>query len=705
MITSTFHVSDMHCASCENRISDALLSIPGILSVRANPVRRELFVEHDQEAAPVLDVFSRIEALGFSPMLESGSDTLAQRRDIKRLGVAAIGMMQVVMQALALYIGDSQGMAYEHVRLLQFASFVFTLPVIAYSAQPFFHNAWSSLTGIRHPRQLLTGLSMDVPVSLALIIAFSASTLTLARGHGEVYFDSVVMFTFLLLTARLIDKGLSRRSKGVSAMSLLPDRCTVVRDGNDSQIDTSELVIGDRVLVRPGERVVADGVIARGTAHLDESLLTGEADVVVRETGEPVTAGTTNSFQSFEFTVEQLNRASRLARIEELAATAMSQRPQSVSRANQIAGYFVFGMLVFACATALYWLITDSTQALGATIAVLVVSCPCALALATPAAITAALARLQSCGVVVSSGDILETAADIRGVALDKTGTLTTGDIRIERFEQLASWNEESCRRFAAGLERASNHPVARAFHGADATPMREVRIDPYGVVGHCDAGEVRIGTRAYCLGADSGHSNADESGRAIWLSVDRKAAARFRLAEQVRADVDVTLAAFRKVGVELVLLSGDTSANCHSFADRLPVFAGLTPEDKRRHLMTYRQKTGPVMMLGDGINDLPALAEADISAVVLEAPDSVKSVSNVLLLSRQLRPIYQLIGTARRSRRVIRQNMTWALLYNVTMIPLAASGHLVPWMAALGMSLSSLLVVMNSARLQARRN
>ncbi len=692
----------MHCASCETRIADALMGSPGILSVRSNPVRRELFVEHDQEEAPVLDVFGQIESLGFSPMLENDSDTMAQRRDIKRLGVAAIGMMQVVMQAIALYIGDAQGMAAEHVRLLQVASFAFTLPVIGYSAQPFFQNAWTSITSIRHPRHLITSLSMDVPVSLALVIAFTASSLTLIRGHGEVYFDSVVMFTFLLLTARLIDKGLSRRSKGVSALSLLPERCTVLRDGRDSEVNTSELVVGDHVLVRPGERIVADGMIFEGTAHLDESLLTGEADVVVKSAGERVTAGTANSYQSFEFVVEQLDKDSRLATIERLAESAMSQRPRSVNRANRIASYFVFSMLLIALVTAFYWLLRDPAQALSATIAVLVVSCPCALALATPAAITAALSRLQSCGVVVSSGDVLQTAADIKGVALDKTGTLTTGQIEIARFEQLGVWSKDECFRLAAGLERASNHPVARAFHGNELAAMREIRIDPYGVVGQSDFGEVRIGTKAYCL-ADHHLDDTDSDERAIWLSVNFSAAARFILKEEIRGDVSSTLDAFEKESIELVLLSGDTLRNCRAFSDRLPVFAGLTPEEKRRHLMEYRHSVGPVMMLGDGINDLPALAEADLSAVVLEAPDSVKSVSDVLLLSRQLRPIYELLRTAKRSRRVIRQNMTWALIYNATMIPLAASGHLVPWMAALGMSLSSLLVVMNSARLQAR--
>ncbi|MFK8029086.1 MAG: heavy metal translocating P-type ATPase [Gammaproteobacteria bacterium] len=706
MTTSMFHVTDMHCASCEARISHALKAVPGIHAVRTNPTRRELFVEHDNNKVPVLDLFGRLEQLGFTPMLEAENDMASQRKDIKRLGIAAIGMMQVVMQAIALYVGDVQNMAYEHVRLFQLASFVITLPVIFYSAQPFFFNAWSSIIQIRLPRDLLAGLSMDVPVSLALILAFSASTFTIIRGFGDVYFDSVVMFTFLLLTARLISNGLSRKSAGVSILSLLPERCTVVREASDVEIDVSALVVGDRVLVRPGERIVADGVVVEGTAHVDESLLTGEAHTVVRLAGDVVTAGTSNSFQSFEFRVQATPSESRLATIERLTKTAMSRRNGLPDKASRIASYFVCTMLLVATCTAGYWIFHDSAQALSATISVLVVSCPCALALATPAAITAALSRLQGFGVVVRDGDVLRLASDVTTIAVDKTGTLTTGRINVSQFEPLGKWSKAECFKLGAGLERSSNHPIARAFHGIDATTMQQVRIDPYGVTGECEAGLVRIGTLEYCSPRADAPATTSVK-RSVWLSVNEQLAARFELEEELRSDAHSTLEAFNLEGLELVLLSGDQATNCSDFSDYLPVHSDLTPEAKRELVAQFKADSiagkANILMLGDGINDLPALAEADVSAVVLEAPDVVQSRSNVLLLSRQLRPIYELILTARKAMLIIKQNMSWAVGYNITMIPLAASGYLAPWMAALGMSLSSILVVANSARLQSR--
>ncbi len=700
MITSTFHVSDMHCSSCESRIADALTPLPGIGRVRANPMRRELFVEHDQQRMPALDLFTHIEALGFTPMLEASNYAVNFRQDMKRVGVAAIGMMQVVMQAIALYAGEAQDMASEHVRLLQLASFVFTLPVVLYSAQPFYRNAWQSIKAVKRPLHLVTNLSMDVPVALAISIAFLASVTTLLREQGEVYFDSVVMFTFLLLTARLIGKGLSEKRKTVSVLALLPDKCTVARDGIDSEVSVQDLVVGDRVVVRPGERVVADGVILTGSAHLDESLLTGEADIVVRAPGEQVTAGTVNSYQSFEFEARGLRENMRLARIERLAVAAQNSHSSQASRSSTIASYFVCGMLLVAALTAGYWWLVEPAKMLTATIAVLVVSCPCALALATPAAINAALSRLHSSGVVLASGDVLETAADITHVAFDKTGTLTTGRLEIKSIDVLGPWSSTQCLKMAAGLERMSNHPIARTFHGRDYSRIHDLRIDPLGLVGKSDDGEIRIGALSFCVPDRTEDENRDGK-RAIWLSVNGSLAARFLLKEQLRSDVDSTISKFRQAGIDLMLLSGDSESNCQMFDSSLRIIAGLTPEQKREHILDISRSQGPVLMLGDGINDLPALATAELSASVLEAPDSVKSQSVVLLLSRKLGPVFDLLMTAKRTRSVIRQNTAWALLYNTTMIPLAASGVLAPWMAALGMSLSLLLVVTNSARLQ----
>ncbi|NNF17898.1 MAG: cadmium-translocating P-type ATPase [Gammaproteobacteria bacterium] len=697
MTTSVFQVNDMHCSACESRIRSALKNLPGVQGIKINPIRRELFIDHDADVIQTLDLFGRIENTGFTPVVGQSGSGIQNRAALKRLGVAGIAMMQVMMQALALYAGDFQGMEPAYVRLFEFTSLLFCVPVVLYSAQPFFRGATRSLRGIRRWQDWFVGLSMDVPVAIAIGIAFSASVVATLSGKGMVYYDSVVMFTFLLLLARFVDQRLSARLIASDYRSMLPERVLRISGSADELVALRDLAPGDLVRVRGGERVPADGIVQAGEAHLDESLLTGESDAVVRYGGDTALAGTINCDQAFTLRVVRKPEDSTLAGIETMATQAELDKPDFVRRTDRIAGVFIFGMLLLAVLTFVIWLNLDPSRALATTLAVLVVSCPCALALATPAVVTAALNFLRRRGVILTHGATLEKAAALGALAIDKTGTLTTGALRIDSVDLIGDLSSNAVLAIAAGLERDSRHPVASAFSHANPMRFAETQVRSTGVEGNADGHHYCIGTAEFCDIPDSAEA-ADR--RVLWLTIDGRLLAKFRLVEELRNDTITTLKRIEKLGITTVLLSGDSENNCVPFAPYLHLEAALDPAGKLAALKKLRDTSGPVMMVGDGINDIPVLANADVAAVVMEAPNLVKSKADITLLTNHLRPILDVLQISRMARRVIKQNLFWAIAYNLTMIPLAAVGLIPPWAAALGMSLSSLLVTLNASRL-----
>jgi P-type Cu2+ transporter len=693
---STISVSDMHCGGCVGKIERALQDFAGINATYVNPARRLVLVEHGTDTDPAA-LLQRIENAGFHPSLtrvEAGS--AAQRDMLKRLGIAGLAMMQVMMFALALYAGAFVGMDDADRRLIEFASLAFCIPVVSYSALPFFTSALASLR---------TGLNMDVPISLAIFFAFTVSLFNTLGGSGEVYYDSVVMFTFLLLTARYVDDRLKARFEDANwTLSSLPGQALVVGDdGTMTAVPLAAIMPGTRIWVEQGNQVPLDGDVAAGEAALDESALTGESVLVRRVPGERVFAGTLNRGPGFELVSTARVDATRIASIADLAARAQADKPAVAKLADRIARRFVPAVLLLAAVTWLGWQWVDPARAFVAMLTLLVVSCPCALSLATPATVTAAMTWLRQNGIVLTRSDPLEQMANIDAAIVDKTGTLTVHDPVLTHVEWLdggADLQPDELTQVAAALELRANHPLARAFRdafsSATAAAVSDVAvIAGAGVQGRYRGRDVRVGHARFC-GAGDGDAHA------VYMAVDGVPVARFTISDPVRADAAAAVAGLQQAGIEVTMVSGDAPERCAELARELRIdfAARQAPETKLAITRDLQQRGRKVLVIGDGINDVPALAAADVSAAVLESSDLVKANADVLLLSRRLGAVVDLVTVSRRTRRIVRQNMTWALLYNATAMPLAALGLMPPWLAALGMTTSSLLVMANATRL-----
>lgn len=690
MTLSAISVADMHCVRCVRKIEAALEHEAGVLATFVNPARKQVLIEHTDDADP-LRLLERIERAGFHPLLAGQSTQRIDQRDhLKRLGVAGLAMMQVMMSSLVLYSGHFVGIEESYRRLFELTSLVFCIPVVSYCSMPFFTSA---LRSIGH------GLNMDVPISLAILAAFIVSTWNTLAGSGEVYFESVSMFAFLLLAARYVDDRLKQRFE-VSNRNLgaLPSFGLVLREGRRERVPLADIPTGSRVWVGEGSQVPLDGVVVGDRALLDESVLTGESLEVARTRGAAVFAGALNRGAGFEIETTAPFDRSRIAGIAELANRAQAEKPRVAELADRIGRYFVPGVLILAGVAWLAWQFVDPSRAFVAALTVLVVSCPCALSLATPATFTAAMTRLRQSGIVLTRSSALEQVASIDRAVLDKTGTLTVHAPQLQDVEVLdATYSREQLLDFAAALQRYASHPLAQAFPEPRATIVEDARVvTGAGVEGRSAGRLLRIGR------ADFAGAAADRDGRAVYLSIDGRPVARFVVDDPIRPDAEAAIAALHAEGIDATMVSGDSPERCRELAAVLGIdfVARQTPETKLEIVRTMKAAGARVLVVGDGINDIPALAAADVSVTVLESSDLVRSKSDVLLLNRRLGALAELIRMGKRTRRVLRQNLYWALGYNLCAMPLAAMGFMVPWVAAVGMAGSSVLVMLNASRL-----
>jgi Cu2+-exporting ATPase len=592
--------------------------------------------------------------------------------------------------SVALYAGALESMAEGYRRLLEYTSLVFCIPVVAYSAMPFFTSAIGAFK---------RGINMDVPVALAISITFITSLVATVTGTGEVYYDSVVMFTFLLLGARYVDGRLRARfDMSSNVLAALPDTAVRLVESGRETVRVCDLETGDRVWVNEGERLPVDGILQSASAILDEATLSGESVPVTRKRLSGLWAGTINCGAGIELLASAPAGKSRIADIAALADKAhLTRAPQAVL-ADRVAAIFIPAVLLLASGTFLAWQFFDPGRAFVAAIAVLIVSCPCALSLATPAALTAAMTKLRQSGLVLTTSRALHEAATVNRALIDKTGTLTLHQPRIESVTLLDETLPEAfCRSLAGALQAHSSHPYASAFPlvGDDIPITRPEAVAGEGIRGFWGTREVRMGNGAFC-----GHKGARDA--AVYLAVDNVPKARFVLTDEIRRDAQAALDTLKSLGIEPMIVSGDTADRCETLAKRLGVnyLARQTPESKLAYLNTRRAAGDTILMLGDGINDVPVLAGADVSAAVVEASDLVKSSVDVLLLTRRLAPVAELIRVARKTRAIIRQNLLWAAAYNLTAVPIAALGFMPPWLAALGMASSSTLVMFNASRI-----
>ncbi len=706
MTTTSVNIADMHCTTCSNKITNALNQNEYIHNVSVNPIHRRIFVTHDPQLSAV-DIVHDIEQLGFQPRLADvySPDQDIDRELLRRLGVAGICTMQVMMIQIALYAGFFQGMDAGIHRLLTFAALVFTIPVFAYAAVPFFVNgfAWVIPDALL-PDAKRRSINMDTPIALAIAIAFGVSLTSTLTGEGEVYFDSVTMFTFLMLGARYLDQRLRQKLQVEASLTeTLPQFATRVIDSVHTKVGVSDLKVGDALWIGEGEHLPVDGFLESDRADINSALLSGESRPQQHRRGDRLFAGTINEGGAFTLRVSQVADATRISAIHRIAADASFDKHGLSRVADSVARVFVPCILLIATATYIYWMWLGTSQgsgtALTAALAVLVVSCPCALSLAAPAAISAALTKLRRKGLLVRHSRAVERAGNVKAVHFDKTGTLTRPHAQLVATHPVSAWNEDAVKDIAAALEHHSSHPLAYPFKIQDPLlSVSEVQIERSGGVrGLVDGQPCAIGSAAFC-GIEPPERAAKIDGIVIYLSVDERLAAYFVLDSVLRDDARDTVDGLTQRGLQVEIASGDGERHCRTIAAELGVdfTHGLTPETKCAAV----KATDGVMFVGDGINDLPALAAADVSVSTLETIDLVKSRADVLMMSGHLSGLNDLIDVSRQTRRVMRQNMLWAVAYNVVAIPLAVIGLATPWLAALGMSLSSILVMLNACRL-----
>ena len=809
-------VNNLRCAACTWLIESRLDELEGISKCQVNLTNQRMRVIWNEDKLPISRILAVINEVGYDakPYRQDTHEAMLARHNnqmLLRLGIAALGSMQAMMYAVALYFGEYSDMLIFQRDFLRWVSLFVSTPVFFYAGIPFFTSAWSAIRA----RQV----NMDVPVSLALIITFFASLYATITGQGETYYDSVSMFIFFLLAGRYIEHNARLKAatmandlvvvEPVLVKKVAEDKSAAerilqqIRDNASQQSDAIEnevkkasdattemmpnfmkgvdanvhqltsgiaqdwqqsrhqqnalsqveeniaskqmvtahsLQVGDIILVEAGSEIISDGILLSPTATVSQSLLTGEGDLIIKSQGDYIVGGAQNDSQPFEMLVTALPKDSQIGLIDRLMNRAMSEKPKLAQQADKLARWFVARILVLSVLVFVGWYIVDPSQAIWATVAVLVATCPCALSLATPIALTVSTNRLASYGFLTTRGHTLQTLAEITHVAFDKTGTLTYGKpnlLNIEIIEpvnqtdsdNLASTTQkDKLLAIAAALEVGSRHPIAHAL----LTAAYQLHLPPTRAMQHYPAGGVeamidgmvyRIGHVNFALDKTSGSANevntnndlnidlvAQRASSVVVLSSQKpdtkewQALACFYFNDKVRDSTQAMLDTLKGLGIESVMLTGDPSPQALVMAENLGIqsaYNGLSPTDKVNHIQQLQSKGAVVLMVGDGINDAPVLAAADVSTSIAGAADLAQVSSDSIILNGQIEAITAAKRISDKTERIIKQNFRWALAYNSIVLTPAALGYVPPWLAAIGMSLSSLFVVLNALRLK----
>ena len=706
---ATIYVGKMYCAACSWLIETTLARMPGISSADVNPVTHRLQVCWSIDKARLGGILTALSNLGYDPQPlapESAArpEVTEQRAALKRLLVASLGMMQVMMFAVGLYAGDFQGMEANMQRFLRIVSFVVTTPVVFYAARPFYAGAWRGI------RSRMPG--MDLPVSIAITAAYLGSIYATLSGGPAVWFDSVVMFVFFLTLGRFLEMRARHRSidRSTALSTLLPNTVTRIDAGGETVIPASQMLRGDLLLVRPGDSIPADGVLIHGKTTVDEALLSGESKPLRKAVGDVLIAGSVNLDGLIQLRVDKTGSDTTLGTISRMSERARYARPAFVQTADRIASYIVIAILLIAAIVATSWYFIMPERAFVVTLSVLVVTCPCALALATPAAFATAGTRLSDLHLLITNGNAIEALSRARRILFDKTGTLTRGTpviVSTVIFDD--NFEEQQCLQVAAALETVSTHPIANAFvveSNALVAQDHAIAIGQ-GVSGQIAGREWRLG-RAEFVGAAHGRERsrpwaAPTVATEVYLGTGNRIVARFDLDDEIRVSARSTLTQLKKLGLGLTLVSGDNAAPVRRVADALEIaesHSNCSPEDKLAIIRDAQTSGDTVIMVGDGINDAPVLAGADASIAPVHGALLAQTSADVVMLGESLQPLVNGVLLARKTMTIVRQNLVWAVVYNAVALPLAALGYVPPWAAAIGMSASSLVVVLNALRL-----
>ena len=718
LCVSNIVIEGLHCAACAVTVEDALKQVPGVQSAQVNAASHRAQVVWSKGVVKPSQWMQAVTRAGYHAV--PANDTFAlQRRKVEmrkalwRWLVAGLCMMQVMMYAYPAYQAQPGDLSAEMEQLLRWASWVLTLPVLLFSCTPFFQNALRDISQAR--------ISMDLPVALGIVITFVVSSLGTFEPQGlfgkEVFFDSLTMFVFFLLSGRLLELRMRDRTAGAldALMNRLPDSVErQTQGGTFERIAARRVAVGDVLRVQPGEAFVADGLIEQGQTLVDEALLTGESNPLERGVGAAVVAGSYNLSATVCMCVQEVGSSTRFAQIVALMESAATSKPRMAQIADRIAPAFLVVVLAAALASGLGYWSYDPERALMVAVSVLIVTCPCALSLATPAAMLASAGALARGGVLVRNLQALEVLAGVNTVVFDKTGTLTQGTMVLQSVQARSGMQVQDVLSMAAALAQHSFHPASRALTvaaapnigGADALEWicdgvtESAGRGISGLVRHVysQAQEVRLGSAAFC-----GVAPLAGSGLHIYLSDLQGWLATFHLQEDLQVDAKEVIAGLQKQGVAVHLLSGDRSPSVREMA----ALAGITqaegdctPADKWHYLQDLQQAGHKVAMVGDGINDGPVLAGSHVSFALGKGAPLAQGQSDFILLNGQLNGVLRTFLLARKTMRIVHQNLWWALLYNAACVPLAVLGWLPAWLAGLGMASSSLLVVLNALRL-----
>jgi len=711
----------LRCAGCVARVEKQLRAVAGVGDARINHTTQRAIVRFDPARVTAADLVAAVRTLGyeatpFDPDALERPVARDTRRALARLLVAAFLAANVMMISLALYLGSYQGIDPATQQALRWLGLALSLPAVTWCAAPFWRGAAAGLARGEIP--------IDVPVALGIGTAFAASAIGTLRGVTHVFLDSAAMIVFLILLGRTLERGArARASLAVERLAALaPPTAQLLRDGRVIEVAASALVRGDRVVVAPGQAFPADGVVVRGETEVDESLLTGESRPLARHVGEPVTGGSRNVLAEVEIEVLAPAGAGTLARLAALLERAQLERPRIQRLADRVAAVFAPAILTITAATALAWLLAGAAPldvAMTAS-AVLIVACPCALGLATPAAITAALGRGAALGVLFKSGEAIERCARIDCVLFDKTGTLSEGRLAVAEIATAAGVSEERVLRSAVATEGASAHPIAAGLRrerdrrglAPDADRAARRAVPGRGVV----AEDAAVGTRALLdeIGATV-DPILDEAARKLggrgaslaFVAEEGRALGVVAFVDPPRADARSAVARLRALGIDVELVSGDHAdavAHAGAAAGIDAQSAGVSPEEKVARVQARRARGAHVLMAGDGINDAAALAAADVGVAMGRGADVAIHAADVVVRAPRVGAIADAVGLSRATLRRVRQNLAIAVLYNAGAVPLAAFGLLDPLPAAVAMSLSSLVVTGNAVRLLAWR-
>lgn len=726
--TAHLQIYGMNCSACAWLIENQLQKIASIDKAQVNYSQRSLHLQWNNEQAQLSDLLRQVHALGFefSPNRADQRQSGLEREEslfLRRIGVAGIGMMQVGMYAMAGYFGAGDST----LAILQFASLLVATLVIFYAAKPFFKGAWRAITH-KH-------LSMDVPVSLALGLAYVASLVTAwanaagdALANSEVYFDAICMFTFFLLASRFFEFKARSRWHNQQLEPRHDDLANLVDEqGNYHQVPCRTLNAGQKILIKTGERFPVDALLQSEHAEISQAQLTGEFLPLSKTIGQEISSGSINLGEPVEAMVLRSSSQSTLSRISQLVARAQLHKPRISGLADQISGYFVAAVLILATATYLFWMQRAPEQAFWVALSVLVVSCPCALSLATPTALTVLMHHLHSKGVLVQNPAALETLDQIDQVIFDKTGTLTSGEFHIKGVQDLSGDGDNTQIERAAQLEKLSSHPIANAFTKKSSSDLHTdghfeqghscsdwTSFQGRGIEARIDGELMRIGDRDFVAEIFQGRTDSEfkdamsapatNHQKQVYLGSERGPLAIFALSDLIRPEAALLVNTLTKGEKKrtLSIFSGDRSEHAVHTGLALgitDVRRGMTAEQKMAAMAEIQNSGGSVLALGDGVNDAPLLAAAKMSIAVGNAVDLSKQKADFILLSNNLMVIDDLLLSAKKGKAVIAQNLLWALTYNICAIPLAMAGLVPPWLAALGMSASSAVVVLNAFR------